>query len=119
MSAAMSGESRDRRERASPTMPNCRSTADLSNSSARYCSKRLPRVKRAMRSAAVWTSVRYFRASSRIEQDLFLLHALPEMGVAQAGGRDDVHRLGEQLLQLLPQGEVGCRVLGRRALAEI
>src|SRR5688500_17158997 len=119
MAAAMSGESLSRRASASPMMVNCRSTADRSISSPRYCSNCLPLVKRSIRSAATWISRRYFRASSRIEQDLFLLHALPEVGIGEAGRRDQVDGPGEQRLELFAQREVGGRVFPGRAIAQV
>src|SRR5881628_4245765 len=119
MAAATSGESLSRRERASPIMLNCRSTADRSISSARYCSNLLPLVKRSMRSAATWISRRYFLASSRIEQRLFLLHALPEIRISQTRWRDEVNGPGKQRLKLLAQREVRGRVLLRRAIAQV
>src|SRR6267378_1916925 len=64
-------------------------------------------------------SARYFLASSRIKQRLFLLDALTEVGVRQARRGDDVHRLGEQLLERVAQLEIGGCIFGGRALAEI
>src|SRR5437879_1210019 len=64
-------------------------------------------------------SARYFLASSRIEQGLFLLHALPQIGIREPRWRDDVDRLGEQLLERLAQLEIGGGVLRRRALPEV
>src|SRR5437588_12284807 len=64
-------------------------------------------------------SARYFFASSRIEQGLFLLHALPKIGIVEPRRRDDVDRRREKLLQLFAQGEVGGRVLRGRKLAQV
>jgi hypothetical protein len=61
----------------------------------------------------------YLRASSRIEQGLFLLDALSEVGVGEPGRRDQVDRLGEKGLQLLAQGEIRGGVVDGRALAEV
>jgi hypothetical protein len=35
---------------------------------------------------------------------------LPEIGISESRRRDDVHRPGEELLQLLAQGEIGGRI---------
>jgi hypothetical protein len=48
----------------------------------------LAAVRRSIRSAATCISRRYFQASSRVEQGLFLLYALLEIRVGEAGRRD-------------------------------
>src|SRR6266705_2258215 len=117
--AATSGSTFARRARASPTMPNLRSTAARRISSARYCSKFFPAQNAAMLSAACCISKRYFRASSRIKQGLLLLHALPEIGVTEVGWSDKIDREVEQLPQCVAKLEVGVGVLPGRKISQV
>src|SRR5215213_5865500 len=67
MLAAFTASRARNRLRASPTISNCRSTADLRSSSDSYASSDLPAVNRAMRLAASSASQRYLRASGSIK----------------------------------------------------
>jgi hypothetical protein len=58
-----------------------------SGSEPDYCGNCFPSQKREIRSAASRMSARYLRASSRIEQGLFLLDAFAKVRIGQPGGR--------------------------------
>src|SRR5437773_6493121 len=72
-----------------------------------------------MRSAATWNVAVGTGASSSIEQGLFLLHALAEIGIGEAGRCDQINRPREQRFKLLAQREVRGRIFPRRPLAQV
>ena len=59
-------------------------------------------------------SYRYFLASSRIEQDLALLDRLPEIGILDRRGDDQIHRPLEKPFEGFVHSEIGVGVSAAR-----
>lgn len=90
------GKLRSNCERASPTIPNFRSTAARNISLLRYTSRSLPSVKARMLAAAFAISQRYALASRCIEDSLLLSDALENVRIANRAVLDQVHGARQQ-----------------------
>src|SRR5713226_7070498 len=91
---------------ASPTISNCRSTADRSKRSRVKSSKLLPRVKSSMAWAARCASQRKARASRSIDRLAAPLDARAEIRVVDRAGHDKIDRPAQQLFERLLEAKI-------------
>ncbi len=105
--------------KASPTISNCRSTADRNITSRSYSSRVRPAANEARWSQASSTSVRYARRSRGIQHTPARVHALPEERVPDGALFHEVNPAPEQAFEIQQQTQIGICVLHRLQLGEL